>query len=445
MSIRNYLLMIILSSIVLVCFGAAIEGYKSSMKQADALFDQELESIATVMVQLGSKSLAAEQNAIDPSIFINYAIQVWQQEQLKLNLSPYQATTPIAKFIAGFDYANFAGQRWRTYSYPSEFGWILVAQPQKYRFELAESMTLAAVTPLIVSMPFLALLISFTVKQSLKPLKQLTETLNAKQADDLCAIEVPRQSIELIPVVNTLNHLLERVEGAYLREKHFASDAAHELRTPLSILKVSLHNLMAQTGPSSDNLAALDAGIERMSHIVEQILLLNRTHPDQFKRSFTVLALTPLVQEVVSDLYPQILEKDHEISFSGEDLKMRADAFTFKTLLQNLIGNAIKYTPDQGKISVTLQYDAHDIVLTVSDSGPGIAPSERDRIFDRFYRVGGDQHQSQVIGCGLGLSIVKHIADLYQAKIALAQSEWGGLAISLRFTQDIQFKEKTFV
>jgi two-component system sensor histidine kinase QseC len=147
----------------------------------------------------------------------------------------------------------------------------------------------------------------------------------------------------------------------------------------------------------------------------------------------------------VSDLYPQILEKDHEISFSGEDLKMRADAFTFKTLLQNLIGNAIKYTPDQGKISVTLQYDAHDIVLTVSDSGPGIAPSERDRIFDRFYRVGGDQHQSQVIGCGLGLSIVKHIADLYQAKIALAQSEWGGLAISLRFTQDIQFKEKTFV
>ena len=294
-------------------------------------------------------------------------------------------------------------------------------------------------------MPFLALLISLAVKQSLKPLKKLTQTLNSKQVDDLCALDVPHQSIELVPVVNTLNNLFERVEGAYFREKHFASDAAHELRTPLSILKVSLHNLMAQTGSAAENLAALDAGIDRMSHIVEQILLLNRTHPDQFKRSFTPLTLTPLVQDVVSDLYPLILEKDHEISFVGDEISMRADSFTFKTLLHNLVGNAIKYTPDKGKISIRLENDEGVIVLTISDSGPGIAANERERIFDRFYRVGGDQHQSKVIGCGLGLSIVKHIADLYQAKIVLAQSEWGGLAISLRFTQNMEFKEKTFV
>lgn len=441
MSIRNYLLMIILSSIVLVCFGAAIQGYKSSMQQADALFDQELESLANVMAQLGSHNISSQ----EPSRFLNYAIQVWQNEQLTLNLSPYQDTTPIAKFIDGFDYINFAGQRWRTYSYKSDLGWILVAQPQKYRFELAESMTLAAVTPLIICMPFLALLISLAVKQSLKPLKKLTQTLNSKQVDDLCALDVPHQSIELVPVVNTLNNLFERVEGAYFREKHFASDAAHELRTPLSILKVSLHNLMAQTGSAAENLAALDAGIDRMSHIVEQILLLNRTHPDQFKRSFTPLTLTSLVQDVVSDLYPLILEKDHEISFVGDEISMRADSFTFKTLLHNLVGNAIKYTPDKGKISIRLENDEGVIVLTISDSGPGIAANERERIFDRFYRVGGDQHQSKVIGCGLGLSIVKHIADLYQAKIVLAQSEWGGLAISLRFTQNMEFKEKTFV
>ncbi|WP_193332566.1 sensor histidine kinase [Pseudoalteromonas ulvae] len=433
MSLRAHLIMVLLASIVLVCFGAAIAGYKSSMQQADELFDQELVSLARAMNPLvGSvHGPMLEQASVQ---FNNYAIQIWVNEKLMLNLVPAsQHKKPIVAFKAGFAHSNFAGQRWRTFSHHQDNAWILVAQPQRYRFELAENMTLAAVTPLILSMPLLALMISILVKHSLNPLIRLADKLQTKQADDFSAVTLSRDSFELRPVVETLNRLLERVQGAFLREKHFASDAAHELRTPLSILKISMHNLMSEQGDPKENLQALEQGVQRMSHVVEQMMLLNRTHPEQFKNQFQLIALKGVIQDAVESLYNQVLEKNHDLSFEGDDVVLPVDQFTIMTLLQNLIGNAIKYTPDNGQIHISLKQTTQRVTLKIEDSGPGIPTEERTRIFDRFYRVGGDGHHSNVIGCGLGLAIVKHIITLYHAQITLDESDLGGLAITVCF------------
>jgi len=430
MSIRYYLVLVLLSTIVLVCFSAAISGYKASMSEADKMFDQQLKSISLAMINVEGKLETKIRHQKT-----NFAVQLWSNKTLYLNLIPEPSNkTPLGEFIKGFTTVNFSNQRWRLYTNndPQSNRWIFVAQPITYRFQLAENMILAAVTPLILSMPFLALLISFTIKRSLKPLIQLSKQLQNKQADDFKPINLVKETNELTPVVNTLNSLLNRVENAFLREKHFASDAAHELRNPLNGLNIAIHNLTIKLG-QSDDVNSIQKGVQRMSHVVEQILMLNRTHPDHLVKTFETQNLTKTVQAVVMDLYPQIENHKHEISLESDDVHILGEQFTLKTLLQNLIGNAIKYTPDCGKINIKIIKNKSNVTLLVQDSGPGISEKDYDRVFDRFYRSGGDQHSSKVIGCGLGLAIVKHIVDIYKANITLSRSIMGGLSVKVEF------------
>lgn len=430
MSIRYYLVLVLLSSIILVCFSASISGYKASMSEADKVFDEQLKSISLAMINVEGKLETKKRHQES-----NFAVQLWHKNSLYLNLLPDPSIrTPLGDFTVGFSTVNFSNQRWRLYT-NHDVGsdrWIFVAQPIKYRFKLAENMILSAVTPLILSMPFLALLISFTIKNSLKPLVKLSRQLKTKQADDFAPIETLKESNELSPVIDTLNSLLQRVENAFLREKYFASDAAHELRNPLNGLNIAIHNLGIKMGNSND-LIAIQNGVQRMSHIVEQILMLNRTHPDHLVKTFTPISLTQTVQSVVMDLYPQIESKNQEISLESNDVYILAEQFTLKTLLQNLVGNAIKYTPDNGKISIQTELFNKEVVLLIQDSGPGISENDYERVFDRFYRSGGDQHKSKVIGCGLGLAIVKHIIEVYNATIELSRSEMGGLTVKVKF------------
>ena len=166
----------------------------------------------------------------------------------------------------------------------------------------------------------------------------------------------------------------------------------------------------------------LAQSVDRMAHVVDQILTLNRTNPDQLTMEVTKLPLKVLLQQVISDLYPEIIKHQHDISLESQVTTLYANEFALLTLVKNLIGNACKYTPNGGHILVKTEVDEQSFTLIVEDSGPGIEESEYGRVFDRFYRVGGDSHQSTVVGCGLGLAIVQHIAKLHSAKIILAKS-----------------------
>jgi two-component system, OmpR family, sensor histidine kinase QseC len=433
MSIRRYLVLTLVALITLITFAAALKGYRSSMQQATSVFDVELKALAYTLVTLEPQnqlSLSAPEAAL--------AFQIWQQNQLVLR-SDNSPLTPISEFEDGFAEHNFAGQRWQTYSlwFPAMQKWVMVAQPLSRRFELAEQVILAAVTPLIISIPFLALIIFLVVSRGLSPLRYLSNALSDKKVDDLVAIRMPAVPKELTSVISTLNLLLLRLESAFVREKRFASDAAHELRTPLSVLKINAHNLALELSAkqqASINMLNLTQGVERMSHVVDQILLLNRTEPQQYSASFTSLDLAQLCRDGITSLYPQIDDKHQEIEFIGQSHAIIGDQFALEILIQNLISNACKYSPQKGRIRVSLTKRSDNISLLVEDSGPGIAEEEYNKVFERFYRVGGDRHNSNVIGCGLGLAIVKHIADLHLANIELSKSaSLGGLTVKVVF------------
>ena len=439
MSIRRYLTLILLSVITLVTFAAAIQGYRSSMAKATSVFDNELRSLTHVLVNitdLSTQSLTSQPDAA-------FVFQIWQNNRLIISSHP-ELKTAISDFRNEFSEHNFLAQRWRTYGhfFESDNKWVLVSQPVNRRFELAEQMILAAVTPLILCIPLLAIIIFLLVSSGLRPLRLLSENLRAKRADDLSPVPQQNQRNELSPVLETLNQLFERLNAAFSREKRFASDAAHELRTPLSVLKINAHNLaieLKNNDSTYTNMQYLQQGIERMSHVVEQILLLNRTNPEQYQGQFTQINTASLCQTVIASLFPQIEGKKQEIELVGQGASIQGDEFSLGILLQNLISNASKYSPQGSLIRVTLKTVNNQVVIQVEDAGPGIDQSEYQRVFERFYRIGGDRHNSKEPGCGLGLAISKHIADLHKASLKLSRSEQlSGLSVELFLPQGQQ-------
>lgn len=427
MSIRKRLTLILLSMMVLTCFLALVKGYQKSMSHGEQLLDSELKVVAGVLMQQ-PLSINAMAPKIQDSAQLLY--QIWQggellsgSNELNLNLSQYQA---------GFQTLNIAGQRMRVFVFVTSLRTVIVAEPIAKRFELAEAVILSAMLPMLWAVPLLALFISFFVKYALAPLTRLSKQLALRQANDFTAINWQVTDEEIKPVISRLNDLFKRVETAYLRERFFASDAAHELRTPLSSLKINVHNLAAQQGDNQE-LQAMTQGINRLSNIVEQMLILGRTQPEQWQKQFKEQSLLAITQEGVSQLYEKIEAKNHNISLEGDDFIINGDEFTLVTLISNLLSNAIKYAPANGQIKITLKQMHKQRIWQIEDSGPGMTDDQKQRIFNRFYRVGGDQHPSGEQGAGLGMAIVQHIIAIYRAEIHLTDSDLGGLKVQVVF------------
>jgi two-component system sensor histidine kinase QseC len=430
-SIRRYLVTLLIAILTLTSFMAALKSYRQSIEQAELLFDQDLNLLA-----------ASFHNQFAPDgdveIAIN-AVQVWRQDQL-LYRSP---NAPLQKILApsGFSEQNFSGKRWRVFqSLDNNQLQVIVAQPLKERQALANEVVLASIYPVVLSLPLQALLIWWVVSKGLKPLRRLTEQLADKKADDLSPVALAQVPNEMRQMLDTTNLLLNRLSDAFTREKRFASDVAHELRTPLSVLQINLHNAeqqwqAAQIADPDNLMPALQQGVARMSQLIEQIMLFNRTNPEHFKAKLQSIEVVALCQEVIAELYPQLLQKDQQIELEADNqVQLLADPFAFKLLLINILGNAIKYTPAGGQVVMSLYNEAKKLRLVVEDSGPGIDESEYQRVFDRFYRVGGDRHSSGELGSGLGLAIVRDVVHLHQGSIALAHSRFAsGLKVIMEF------------
>jgi two-component system sensor histidine kinase QseC len=176
-----------------------------------------------------------------------------------------------------------------------------------------------------------------------------------------------------------------------------------------------------------------------MEHLVQQILTLYRTTPDQFMATFAWLDLTALAQNIIAEHYDIFDKKSQSIELQGQACYLNGDQAALSILLLNLIENANKYTPQGGIIRVMLEEHSDVIILQVEDSGVGIDPSQYKRVFERFYRVDGDCHASNEVGCGIGLSIVKHIVDLHKADIHLQTSNFTtGIMVQIVFPKGEQ-------
>jgi two-component system sensor histidine kinase QseC len=232
--------------------------------------------------------------------------------------------------------------------------------------------------------------------------------------------------------------LFTRLSSSFEREREFVSHAAHELRTPLSVMKINLHNIQNNPSDLNNDLPKLQEDVERMIQAVNQLLMLSKTNPELLLQDQEKVDLVEICQSVIADLYPHIEERQQTIELLGEHQFIMSKPFLMQTLISNLITNAIKYSPDKGSIRVTINNSAESVVLTIEDSGPGIPVSMRENVLKRFYRI-DDAVNKGILGSGLGLTIVAQILAAHRANLNFLDSELGGLSVQVTFksTEDL--------
>jgi two-component system sensor histidine kinase QseC len=280
----------------------------------------------------------------------------------------------------------------------------------------------------------LAILTWGIVTWGLKPLSDLSQRIAVKQDSDLTPVLMDRTPAELEQITRSLNGLLSRLAASFTREKQFAATAAHELRTPLSVAKVHMHNLRAGVGTQIDPQAIdyVDESITKLQRVVQQILDLSRTQPDVLRTQFQGVDLVDLVQQRCAEMYPSFESAEQSLEFNCEldALMVRGDAPILELLFENLLTNANRYTPRGGAVVVSIECHDRYCSVHVDDSGPGIPSAQREQIFERFYRVDKNLHRE---GVGLGLAIVGQIVFLHNAIIKVGESPMHGARFTVQF------------
>ena len=348
--------------------------------------------------------------------------------------APETAITRIDGFSDDIDHE---GRTWRHYAV-----WdlhhdyrILVSEAHDLRTSLVRRAAVNAVTPLALGLPVLLLLLWVTVSRGLDPLGALTRDVQRRRADDLRPLRPESAPKEVRPLVIALNALLARVSGAVDSERRFTADAAHELRTPLAAMQAHLH--MARRTDGNEHELALDRlqqGLERGTRAVSQLLTLARLDPQPALPDPDVVDLRALAESVCAELAPLALGKQQDLGFECDAPAVPVDgnADLLSMLLANLVDNAIRYSAVGGRIAVVLR-DARagaGALIEVLDDGPGVPAPLRERVFARFFRVPGGEHD----GTGLGLPVCRRIAELHRAQITLHDGPGGrGLAVRVQF------------
>lgn len=306
---------------------------------------------------------------------------------------------------------------------------IAVAQESDLRDELAQGSALRTLLPFLVLVPVLLLLVARLVRTMFGPITALAQQVDARAEHDLQPMATHGLPAEVRPFVGAINRLLARVAQAMAAQQRFVADAAHELRSPLAALSLQAERL-AQAEMSArarERLAALRQGIERGRRLVDQLLALARAQSAQATQAAAPaqgpVSVQRVFREVLEDLMPLAEARAIDIGVEGaqdtQDVQLRVAERDLHTLLRNLVDNAIRHTPEGGRVDLGVRTTAGAVVLSVRDTGAGIAPEERERVFDPFYRVPG----SGPIGSGLGLSIVRAVAERIGASVRLDYSD----------------------
>ena len=427
-SIRVRLLASIIALLVIAAISMGTVTYRNVLAETEALFDYQLQQMALSLRDQGEIASAEADSLADAQL--DFVIQIWTVDGRSIYASRAHSALP-ARALLGLATVNVQGQAWRTFSTATRERVIQVAQPVEIRQRLAARSAWRSVLPLVLITPVAALMIWWLAAINLKPLERLAGEVRARDARSLAALSSAELPDEVAPLVHALNALLERLRQSFEAQRAFVADAAHELRSPLTALKLQLE-LLQRAGDEPDRAAArgaLGAGIERATRLVEQLLALARTEPDApAKRERVDLAES--ARGVIADTVPFAESRGISFAFDAETpAVIDADPQALGLLLRNLIDNAARYSPAGSQVDVGVAAGAHGVLLHVDDAGPGIPADERDRVFDRFYRRAG----SEASGSGLGLAIVRRIADAQGAAVTLQDSSRGGLRVEVRF------------
>lgn len=450
-SVRRRLLVTLLSATVLVWTGTAVVSYLDARRVVNDLFDAQLAQAAEVLMSLVRHELLEELEAQlsgDPGKRLisdleedlagygyekKVAFQIWVGRNGTVFSSPQAPVTPLSAAAGGFSDERVENHRWRVVTLSDHGGAIRVhvGERAEVRRALIHRIALRLLGPLIVGLPLLALLIWISVGRSLVPFRQLAREVAERAPSHLQPIGHNPIPVEAKPLVDALNQLFDRLRQAFEREKRLTADAAHELRTPLAGVKTQAEVARRAVGDSErrNALEQVINGVDRTTHLVDQLLTMARLDPEVGLQEFAQLDLREVVSDVLVELSGAAAAKEIDLSLEETGGRVFGSAEALRILARNLIDNAIRYTPHGGRVAVAVISSADGVTLKVDDSGPGIPPEQRARVFERFYRG----HESHAAGSGLGLSIARRIAYLHGADIGLDTSAYGGLEVHVLF------------
>ncbi len=437
-SLKRRLLLALLGSIALVWLATAVFSYFDAQHELDELLDAHLaQSVSLLLAQTGHEPEEIDTEHM-PQLHKrarSVAIQIWENGRILRLRSVSAPAQRLSAQDEGFSDARVAGKRWRVFSAWDAGRRNLVQVGERYetRDEIAVNLARNLLLPLLFALPLLGLLVWFNVALGLRPLAALGRQVAGRDPGNLGTLDAGAAPAEVLPLVENLNRLFERVAQLIGNERRFTADASHELRTPLAALKTQAQVALASSSDAerSHALENVITGCDRAAHLVQQLLTLARLDPDELGSKAEVCDLQALAGKSVAELAPYALSKKIEIDLvEGAAVKTMGHAGLIAILLRNLIDNAIRYSPEGGSVHVRAARDAQAATLTVIDQGPGIPADERDKVGQRFYRVLG----SEEYGSGLGLSIVKRIAELHGASLSLEDGPRGeGLSVTARF------------
>lgn len=306
---------------------------------------------------------------------------------------------------------------------------IAVAQEAGLRNEIARDGALRTVMPFLILVPVLLLMVADLVRKLFRPIAELSREVDQRSEQDLHPVDDQHLPLEVRPFAVAINRLLARVDQSMASQRRFVADAAHELRSPLTALSLQAERLAAaeMSGPARERLIVLRQGIERGRNLLDQLLALARTQSPTDSPPARV-GVQGIYRRVLEDLMPLAEARHIDIGVDGaEDAEVWALELDVTALVRNLVDNAIRYTPEGGRVDLSVRVANGLAELRIQDNGPGIPLGERDRVFDPFYRALG----SEQIGSGLGLSIVQAIARRMGAHVRLEfadEKQQAGLA-----------------
>lgn len=400
---------------------AATTSYFIVRKDASDFLDNQLRQIALYVGDAPPAPTVGRPGEVPHDPEDDFVIQVWNAAGRPIRQSHPSSDIPRRQ-STGLTDVSTVGNDWRVYTLTEPDRTVQVSQEMSVRRELATNAALQAALPIAILIPLSLLMLAWVIDRIMARLNRLAVAVAARDpaADDPVPLDdVPT---EVIPFVKSINLLLARLRALLERERRFVSDAAHELRTPLSALQIQIDNLRHddRDGRFARRLTELEAGIGRATGLVGDLLRLARYDAREPAPAAQSIDLVQLAIDTIARLSPLAASRLIDLGITRQDKAVTIGALAdFGIILDNLVDNAVRYTPPGGTVDVAVEVAGEEAWIEVRDTGPGIAEEEMPRVFERFFRARPQDGE----GSGLGLAIAKAAAERQGVQIALMSRE----------------------
>ena len=434
-SLRRRLLGLLLGGVASAWLVTMAFSYVDAHHEVDELFDAQMAQAAQTLLALASNDEGEEIEDLG-DVAHKYQrrlrFQIWRDDGKLLLRSNNAPESPLTA-ADGFSEIRDKDGHWQFFSqWNSEHSLqVQVCENHDIRDELIGHIAWRLLFPALFGLPLIGLWVWLATRQGLASLDGIAQQIASRAPHQLQPVNPVAAPEEIRTMLEALNGLFKRVDTALETERRFTADAAHELRTPLAALQAQLQvALRARDDAERDrSLLQLQDGLRRAAHLVEQMLQLARLDPESGLPDAQTVNLANLTESVCADLGPQILAKNVDFELhAAKNCLVIGQPEWLRVLIRNLLDNAIRYTPENGQVRVTLTGTPSECQINISDSGPGIPAEKREAVLRRFHRL----HQVDQPGSGLGLAIVARVAELHGALLELADAGMGsGLSVTV--------------